>query len=519
MKSWRGWGRVGNRTDHEDTENRHFRTAGLRQDLRRRSVRAGAASAAGQVAGNLLNLMATVVLARLLTPADFGLVAMVTVVIGFTIMLRDLGLSSAMIQREDLGHGQVSTLFWVNAAAGLFLTLLIMACAPLIAWFYGRPQLVSVTLALATLSMLDGLSIQHQALLRRQLRMVALAVIDLLSLLAGILTAIVLAWRGAGFWSLVAMQIASMTMRTALTWLTSGWRPDWSANLAEVRGMLAFGGQLTGARMVNYASRNVDKLLIGKFWSAQELGVYAKAFAGSVVAFEKAIHSLSRVAVPTLSRLQDDPARFRTYFQTAVLLLATVALPVAAALILEAEAAVRMVLGAQWLATIPLLKILAAVAVAHLLAGPIRWGLVSLGRGERLLRWRTFEALAKVIGIAIGLRWGVIGIAWGLLIVNAVLAVPALWYCFYDSPLRIRDVAEVIWKPLVATLAASGVVLGMRYLGAGGINFVVDFALELAALGAGYLAVWLLLPGGAATLRELLRLAGDLHSVRGAQRL
>jgi O-antigen/teichoic acid export membrane protein len=464
-----------------------------------------------QVAANILNLGATVVLARLLAPADFGIVAMVTVIIGFTIMLRDLGLSSATIQREDVKHHHVSTLFWVNVAAGVFLTLLIMACAPLIASFYDRPELVGVSLALATLSLLDGLSIQHQALLRRQLRMGLLAVIDLVSQFAGIVTAILLAWKGAGFWSLVAMQIVSMVIKTGMSWFASGWRPTRAVNLAEVRSMLAFGGQLTAARMMNYVSHNVDKLLIGKFWSAQDLGIYTKAFSGSVVPFQKAIRSLSRVAVPTLSRLQDDPARFRTYFQTAVLLLFTCALPVTAAIILEAEAVVRIILGEQWLAMVPLLQILAPVAVTELLTQAVRWALVSMGRGERLLRWRSAEAIVKVIGITISLRWGITGIAWGLLIVNVVLAIPALWYCFLDSPLRIKDVTEVIWKPLTATLAAAGIVVGMRYMGAVGINVVTDFAIELGVLGVAYLAFWIALPGGLATLRRLSRLAADLR--------
>ena len=264
----------------------HFGTNDLRGNLRQRSMRAGVASIASQVASNGVNLVATVVLARLLTPADFGLIAMVTVITGCTIMLRDLGLSSATIQREDVNHAQVSTLLWVNTAAGALLTLLIMGLAPAIAWFYGRPELVGVAFTLAVLSLLDGLAVQHQ-----------LAGIDLAAQVIGIVVAILMALDGAGYWALVAMQIVTTAMRTALSWAVSGWRPSIVLQISEVRSMLAFGSQLTGARMLNYVARNVDKLLIGRIWSAQDLGIYSKAFAGSVAPFQKVVHSLSRVAV------------------------------------------------------------------------------------------------------------------------------------------------------------------------------------------------------------------------------
>jgi PST family polysaccharide transporter len=214
-----GSGRRAEHSAHTGRADRHFRTAGLKQDLRRQSVRAGAAAFSGQVTITLLNLAATMVLARILTPEAFGLLAMVMVLIGFTRMLRDLGLSTATIQREDVDHTQVSTLFWVNFGSSTLLTLLIMAAAPLVVWFYAEPRLLGITLALSALAFLDGLSIQHQALLRRQLRLGALAIIDIASLIGGIAIAISMARAGLGFWALVAMPLTQMAMKTILVWL------------------------------------------------------------------------------------------------------------------------------------------------------------------------------------------------------------------------------------------------------------------------------------------------------------
>jgi O-antigen/teichoic acid export membrane protein len=483
----------------------------VRQDLKRLSVRGGVAAVSGHAGKVVLTVASTMVLARLLRPHDFGLVAMVTAVTGFSTMFRDFGLSAATIQREDVRHDHVSTLFWVNLGISAFLAAAIAGLAPAIAWFYGEPLLVGITLALASASLFDGLGIQHNAIFRRQMRFGALAVIELASVATGTVIAVSCAWLGAGYWSLVALQLVMVGTRTVLLWWVSDWRPGTAGSLSEVRPMLAFGTHLTASRMVNFATRSLDKILVGKIWSARLLGFYSKASNGMVLPFQQGGHALSRVAVPTLSRLQNDPPRYRSYFMTALLLVATVGLPAVAFLAVDAEVLVRVVLGGQWIDTVPFVRILAPVAVLEMVNMTTRWVFVSLGQGSRLLRWRLFESLLKVVGLAIGIRWGPVGLAAGLAVVSTALIVPGVVYCCRRSSLTVADFATPSWRPLLAAAAGGAGVLCLRALGVEGWNPLATLALDAPVFVAASVGMWLILPRGRATLMELLRLANELR--------
>lgn len=487
------------------------RTEALTENLRRRSVQAGAAVIGGQVIINALNLAATVVLARLLTPGDFGLVAMVLVVVGFTTMLRDLGLTAATVQRKNIEISQVSTLFWINGGMSALLTALIFFSAPLVVWFYDEPRLLDITRALAFASLLDGASIQHQALLRRQLRLGSLTAIEIASLAASIGMAIYLASRGAGYWALVWMQLTQVGVRTVLCWLVTGWRPMFTLDLDQVGSLLSFGGLITGSRVLNNLTKTVDKLLIGKFAGADQLGVYSKAYNGVLLPFDRVTWALSRVAVPTLSRLQDDAERFRAYYRKAVLLITTMIFPAIAGLFLEAEAAVLIILGDQWLYAVPLIRILAPVAAIAMLSMTTRWVFVSLGRAGRQLKWRVFESAVKIIGIVAGIRWGATGVAYALLIVSLALLLPGFWYCFLETRIRTSDVFAAAMKPALATMAATFAVGALRIAGPLDIGVVADFVAEVSVFVSVYLATWLVLPGGRVTLLELLSLTRELR--------
>lgn len=486
-------------------------TGALTEDLRRRSVQAGAAAIAGQLVTNILNLVATMVLARMLIPSDFGLVAMVLVVVGFTALLRDLGLSTATVQRQDIGIHHVSALFWVNVGMSTLLTAVIFVSAPAVAWFYNEPKVLQITQALAFVSLIDGVSIQHQALLRRQMRLGTLAVIEIVSLVCSISTAIFLATRGAGYWALVGMQLIQAGIRTILFWLLTGWKPMLRLNLNEVKSLLSFGGFITGSRLLNTLTKTVDKLLIGKFASAEQLGIYSKAFNGVLLSFDRMTWALSRVAVPTLSRLQDDPDRFRRYYRKAVLLIATSTFPAIAGLFLEARAAVLIILGDQWLFAVPLIKILAPVAATTMLSATMRWVFVSLGRAGRMLKWRMFESVVKIIGIVIGVQWGATGVALALLIANLALLFPGLWYCFLGTKIRMNDIFVAAWKPSFATMIAAVAIGLLRMSGLLDVNVVTDFLVEISLFIIVYLATWLVLPGGRVTLIELLSLTRELR--------
>src|ERR1700733_14789792 len=210
--------------------------------------------------------VATVVLARLLTPADFGLVAMVTAITGLAQGFADLGLSEATIQHPEINHNQVSTLFWINVAIGLALTLIAVALAPLLAWFYREPRLRDITFLISLTFLIGGLRVQHDALLRRQMRFSSLAIRDIASYVVAVPVAILLAWRGACYWALVAMPLILNLSQMTLSWLMVRWVPGLPRRDAKVRSLIAFGGNIAASYLIFNLNNNADNVLIGWYW-------------------------------------------------------------------------------------------------------------------------------------------------------------------------------------------------------------------------------------------------------------
>jgi len=216
----------------ESDQERFLRVDHLSADLRGRSVRGGAVTLSSQGAKFLLTLVSMAILARMLAPEDFGLIAMATVVIGFTSVFKDMGFSMATVQSPDIRHAQASTLYWLNVAASVVITIVTAAVAPLLAWFYKEPRVTAVTVALAATILFGGLGIQHQALLRRQMRFGALAFAEVASLVLATLAAVASALAGFGYWSLVVLNVAREIANTAAVWILCGWRPGSPASRA-----------------------------------------------------------------------------------------------------------------------------------------------------------------------------------------------------------------------------------------------------------------------------------------------
>ncbi len=458
-----------------------FGTEHLHEDLKGRSVRGGAVTLAAQGIKFALGLGSTVVLARLLTPADFGLVAMVTALTGFVAMFKDAGLSLATVQRDEIDHAQVSTLFWINVAASVALMLVLAALAPAIAWFYGRPELVAVTVAIAATFVLGGLTPQHAALLKRQMRFTALAVKDITAMAFGMVVGVTLAWLGARHWALVAMGATSSLVAAVMVWGLTGWMPGLPRRGAGVRPMLVFGGNLTAAKFVGRLSHKVDTILIGWHWGAGALGLYHKAYALMTLPISKIFEPLGNVTVPALSRLQDDPARYRQYYLKAVNSVAWLTMPLVALLAAAAGPIILLVLGPQWEGAIPIFKILAVASVFRPIYSSARWIFYSTGNGEGLLRLRCALAPLFFGCFVVGLPYGPAGVA-AAYTIGFLLAFPfVLRYAFRGTSLTLTGLAGALWCP---ALTALGIAAGVRGLGVLVDGAALPERLMFAGLGA-----------------------------------
>ena len=216
------------------------------------------------------------VLVRLLVPRDFGLVAMVTTVMGFLRIFQDAGLSTATVQRQEITHAQVSNLFWVNVALGGIITLFVAALAPVVAWFYREPRLIGITLVLSITFVLASSAVQQTALLNRQMRFSVIAMIDVVSLVAGYLIGIGMALSKCGYWALVGATVSQATTKFALTWSISRWRPRLPSRNTHTWHLLTFGANITAGSLIYSLARGADNLLIGRFFGAAAVGLYTR---------------------------------------------------------------------------------------------------------------------------------------------------------------------------------------------------------------------------------------------------
>lgn len=479
-------------------------------DLQERSVRGGMVTMAAQGAKFTLTLTGTMILARLLTPADFGLVAMVMALTGFVALFTDLGLSAATIQKAVIDHHQVSTLFWCNVLIGLSLAALTAALSPAIAWFYGEPRLVRIALVIGSLFVLAGLTVQHSALLRRQMRLASIAVIDVSSSACGLLAAVALVFAGAGYWALVAMHVATALLSAALVWIMCPWRPGLPRRGSGVRTMLVFGGSLTASNLLGYCARNVDKILLGWWCGPATLGLYSRAYQLLMLPIGQVTSPLYNIIVPTLSRLQDSPQAFNRYYLRAINAIMWITGPLTACLAACSREVVLVVLGQQWAQAAILFKILAAVAFLLPIYYTATWILVSSGQTQRLLRLAAVTALTSVICFALGLPFGATGVAMSYAATFLLVLFPGtMIWAFRGTQLTLLALTAHLSCPLLISAAI--------YMGAEAAGFmlwgntpVIGLASRLCG-GLLFGGVFLILSPTAR--RELLHLLGFMRIV------
>jgi len=459
-----------------------FDTTHLQADLNGHTVRGGIKTFGAQVFGFLLNVASVAILARLLSPHDYGLVAMVTAVTGLLGMFKDAGLSMATVQQDTVTHEQVSTLFWVNVGLSLVLMLLVAALSPLIAAFYHEPKLQPITLAIAAMFIFDGLAVQHQALLRRQMRFGILAKIQIFSAFIGLATAITAALLGAGYWALLIQGAAAQVVSTGFTWGYTRWLPGRPQRGVGTLKMLKFGGYLTGFSFVNYFARNADNVLIGNAWGSNALGLYTKAYGLLLMPIQQINGPISAVAIPALSRLQNDPEQFRKFFIKILSIICFTTFPLVAWMIVCRKEIILLFLGPQWEGAIPIFAVLALSAFFQPIGNISGVLYISLGHTKRMFKWGLMGCSWLVLSIFIGLPYGAIGVATAYSIAMALMMLPMISYAIQDTNIRYSDFYSAIKMPALSTLAAITVGLFVNFLFFNAnmmINFLVTSAIMI----------------------------------------
>ncbi len=492
----------------------YFETNHLMADIGGHTVRGGAVTILSHGLKFAVGIIATAILARLLTPQDYGLIGMVAVATNFVSMLKDLGLSYPTVQRAEIDFDQISMLFWVNVGLSGVLVAIMIAIAPLLSWFYAEPRLTMIAVVLAIGFLFGGLSVQHEALLRRQMRFFTLSAIAFVSMVAGYVVGITMAWYGVGYWSLVFSQLTLLGTSAIGIVMLCGWRPGLPRWNSGAKSMLTFGGQVTGYSIINYISKNLDNLLIGKFWGAQNLGLFSKA--GQLVSLpsEQMDEPLAMVAVPVLSRLDDSPERYRRVYLRMLEKVMLLTMPAITLVIVSADSIVQLVLGSQWTAASRIVFFLGIAALFQPVLNTMGWLFLSQGRSREMLQWSMVNAPISIASIICGLPWGAVGVAASYSLTRVLVVNPLVyWIMGRSGPVRTRDLYGHLAPFLLASIGAFLTCLAFR-------SFVVldSTILNIAASGivilVATLAFLLLFPVGRSALLDLKYLLAFLRPLR-----
>ena len=444
-------------------------------------------------------------LARLLEPKDFGLVGMVTVFTGVLNLFRDFGLSSAAVQRTTVTEEQISTLFWINMLVGVLLGLMAVVLAPFVANFYHEPRLLGVMVVLSAGFIFNAAGVQHSALLQRQMRFTAIAAIGVISLVAGIAIAVGGATAGYGYWSLVGMTVIQPLAGTIGAWIVTGWIPGMPRKGTGIRSMMRFGGTVTLNGLVAYVAYNAEKVLIGRFWGADAIGIYGRAYQLANIPTENLNSAVGEVAFSALSRLRDDPARFKNYFLKGYSLVLAMTLPITIACTLFANDMVMVLLGPKWKDAIVIFRLLAPTICIFGLINPLAWLMYSLGLVRRSLNISLVFAPSIVAGYILGLRYGPKGVAFAYSMVMIVWVVPFIAWCVQGTLVSLWDILRAVSWPLASALFAGGTAFGVILFCGKSLSPVARLLLETSVLFVTFLGILLFVAGQKALYLTLFR--------------
>lgn len=459
------------------------------QGLGRRAVRGVAVTAGAQALRMVLQIASVVVLARLLTPDDYGLVAMVLAVVGIAELFRDLGLSPAAIRAETLSVKERDNLFWINTGLGASLGTVVAVAAPLVAMAYGRSELTAITLALAPTYLLSGFMTQYRVHLTRGLRFGALAAIDVVCAAVPLLIGVIAAYLGASYWALVIQQLSSGLLGCVLLVAACRWRPHRYDRGTPVEPFLRLGASFVFGGVMAYITRNADNVLIGHQFGASPLGLYTRSVQLVRTPLAQLQAPFGTVALPVLANAGDDDERMLSAAHRGQVALLYPVLALVAVLVSSSSAVVSIALGPQWSGAAPIMAWVALSGGLSCVTMPVLWMYAARGLGRAITRYNSIAAVLSLSAMVVGLRWGVEGVAAGVAVATAFTWPLALW--FLKSEGRV-PVSVLAWSGLrvvgLAALAGGCVVQVRGWTSVG--SPAAQLALACLIVGAVFLVAW-----------------------------
>ncbi len=478
------------------------------EGLKRRSVRGSFATVLSQGTKLAIQLGSQVILARLLFPAEYGLIAMAYPVIAFLQVFNDIGLGQAVVQRPTLVQEQVSALFWVNIAISCLLTLVVALLAPLAAWVYGEPRLVLLTMVLGLIFPITAIGILPNALLARHMRFGQVAQNEVIAMLTGAIVTILCAWAGLSYWSLLVGQFANAIAGVILVWVVTSWRPGLPKFAASAWGDVKFGANITLSNLATFATTSGDNMIVGLTAGKIPLGLYDRSYNLVVRPVGQMMTPLSRVALPLLSRLVGKPEEYRAAYLQMFRIATLLIVPAMLLCISNGSTLINVLLGPRWSGAAPVFSWLCVGGLTSGIYASTFWLFISQDRAQELRMFATLAAVINVVSYLIGAFWGVVGIAMAASIGFVFLTTPLLLYAATRrGPVRPRDIIRCSLPFIAATL----LVYAILVFGLGGLALHGFARIIVATLLSYGLFVGLAL----ASKANRLLLLGGLHSLKG----
>lgn len=473
-------------------------------DLGKAGARGAGITIVGQGARFVLQFGSILILARLLTKDDFGLVAMCTAITGVAEIVRDFGLSSAAIQAKTLSNAQRSNLFWINAGIGVLCALIVGGGAPLIAALYQDQRVIAIVLALSPLFIIGGMNTQLRADLSRNLRFKNLVITDVSAQTLGVVVAITLAFFGAGYWSIVGQQAAFVITGFLLNAFFCRWVPARFDRSVPMGSFFRYGGSVLGVQMLGYATDNVDNVALGATWGAGPLGLYSRAYQLLLVPINQINAPLTRVVLPILSRVQEDREALQRYAGKTQLIGSYVLGPLFAVAAALASPLVAILFGAEWMGMVPIFTLLAIGGVIRGHSQVPYWIYLATGTASKQLRMYLWLRPLMVVIILAGLPWGAVGVACSQAVAFTTYWLVSMWRVGVEAQVNTWVLVRRAFTIIAIFTAPAAVVAHLA-------TRLVDppaaqLALGLVAAFAMFALIGFLVP----TVR------GDLTSVAGA---
>ena len=419
---------------------------------------------ASKIGQQTLQFSTLIILARLLLPEDFGLMASAMVVIGFVNVFRDLGLSAALIQKQNLSDELFSSVFWLSLAIGLIMMLALIIFSPYIANFYNANTLVPILQVLSLSFLFSGLSAVQQALLEKELKFKTISKIELFATFLAAVTGITMAILKFGIWSLVLQNLVFTFTVSSLFWIRLSKRPKFFFKWREIKSIYNFSANLAGFNILNYFVRNADYILIQKFLGEQQLGYYTLAYRLMLYPLKNITAVMTRVMFPLLSKIQNDNKRFRDIYLKLVNTISLLSFPLMLGLVAVSANFVLVVFVAKWEPVTTLILILAPLGLLQSIYTPAGIIYQAKGRTDWWFRWGAVTGVLFIIAFWIGLKWGVIGVALAYLIVNIITFYPGLAIPFKLIELKVFNFIFSFNKNIIISLAMFVIVLCFKYV-------------------------------------------------------